>query len=108
MLLRFVPFLASVFLLFRPLPAPAAELVLDYAYYNPLSLVLRETHGLERRLGPEVSVRWVLSAGSNKALEFLRGRARARQRHAAPRCLCVRAGGMDGDRGAGAKPHPAA
>jgi len=73
--IRFFAFLALAFLFARPLPAPAAELVLDYAYYNPLSLVLRETHGLERRLGPEVSVRWVLSAGSNKALEFLRSRS---------------------------------
>src|SRR5579885_273731 len=93
MLLRFVPFLASVFLLFRPLPAPAAELVLDYAYYNPLSLVLRETHGLERRLGPEVSVRWVLSAGSNKALEFLRSRSVAVTSMAGSAALLGRANG---------------
>jgi sulfonate transport system substrate-binding protein len=48
---------------------------LDYAYYNPVSLVLRDKHWLEDELGPGVTVQWVLSAGSNKALEFLRGRS---------------------------------
>ncbi len=48
---------------------------LDYAYYNPLSLVLKQKHWVEDSLGPQVSVQWVLSAGSNKALEYLRGRS---------------------------------
>ncbi len=48
---------------------------LDYAYYNPLSLVLKDKHWVEDALGPKVSVQWVLSAGSNKALEYLRGRS---------------------------------
>ena len=48
---------------------------LDYAYYNPLSLVLKEKHWVEDALGPNVGVQWVLSAGSNKALEYLRGRS---------------------------------
>ncbi len=51
------------------------RLGLDYAYYNPVSLVLRDKHWLEDELGPGVKVQWVLSAGSNKALEFLRGRS---------------------------------
>jgi sulfonate transport system substrate-binding protein len=57
-------------------PAHAAQVLrIDYAYYNPLSLVLKEKHWLEDSLGPDVTVQWVLSAGSNKALEYLRGRS---------------------------------
>jgi len=52
--------------------ADAKELRLDYAYYSPSSLVLRRFGWLEedfRRDG--VNVKWVLSAGSNRALEYL-------------------------------------
>jgi len=58
-----------------PLSARAADaktLRLDYAYYSPSSLVLRRFGWLEedfRRDG--VEVKWVLSAGSNRALEYL-------------------------------------
>jgi sulfonate transport system substrate-binding protein len=55
--------------------APAQVVRLDYAYYNPLSLVLRDKHWVEEALGPDVTVQWVQSAGSNKALEYLRGRS---------------------------------
>lgn len=48
---------------------------LDYAYYNPLSLVLKDKHWLEDSLGAGTTVQWVFSAGSNKALEYLRGRS---------------------------------
>lgn len=48
------------------------ELRLDYAYYNPVSLVLKEKGWLEDEFAKDgTSVRWVLSLGSNKALEFL-------------------------------------
>jgi sulfonate transport system substrate-binding protein len=48
------------------------ELVLDWATYNPVSLVLREKGWVEEALRPlGVGVRWVQSLGSNKALEFL-------------------------------------
>ena len=47
---------------------------LDYAYYNPLSLVLRQQGWLEKDLASQnIKVEWVLSQGSNKALEFLNG-----------------------------------
>jgi sulfonate transport system substrate-binding protein len=47
-------------------------LTLDYAYYNPLSLVLKDKGWLEESLAADgIKVRWVLSLGSNKALEFL-------------------------------------
>lgn len=45
---------------------------LDWAYYNPVSLVLKQQGWLEDELKPDgIAVRWVQSAGSNKALEFL-------------------------------------
>lgn len=48
------------------------EIRIDYATYNPVSLVLKERGTLEKALAPEgITVRWVQSAGSNKALEFL-------------------------------------
>lgn len=52
--------------------APLKELRLDYAYYSPTSLVLRRFGWLEadfKRDGTQV--KWVLSAGSNRALEYL-------------------------------------
>ncbi|RYE33026.1 MAG: aliphatic sulfonate ABC transporter substrate-binding protein [Hyphomicrobiales bacterium] len=59
------------------LAAPASaqapkEIRLDYATYNPVSLLLKERGILEKALEADgIKVRWVLSAGSNKALEFL-------------------------------------
>lgn len=54
----------------------AVALRLDYAYYNPASLVLREQKWLETELAAEgVTVSWQLSAGSNKANEALRADA---------------------------------
>jgi sulfonate transport system substrate-binding protein len=49
---------------------------LDYAYYNPLSLVLKQQGWLEKDLAKQhIQVEWVLSQGSNKALEFLNGKS---------------------------------
>jgi sulfonate transport system substrate-binding protein len=50
----------------------AKDIRLDYAYYNPLSLVIRDQKLLESR---GYHVTWVLSAGSNKANEALRSDA---------------------------------
>ncbi len=48
------------------------EIRVDFATYNPVSLVLKERGLLEKALAADgISVRWVQSAGSNKALEFL-------------------------------------
>jgi sulfonate transport system substrate-binding protein len=52
------------------------KIVVDYAYYNPSSLVLKKFGWLEEDLAADgVNVEWVLSAGSNKAHEFLRSDA---------------------------------
>lgn len=49
------------------------ELRLDYAYWNPESLVLRDQGWLEEELADQgVTVSWLQSAGSNKANENLR------------------------------------
>jgi sulfonate transport system substrate-binding protein len=49
-----------------------SEIRIDYATYNPLSLVLKEQRILEKAFEKEgVSIVWVQSLGSNKALEFL-------------------------------------
>lgn len=47
-------------------------LSIDFATYNPLSLVIRDQGILEDILGDDVTVEWVQSAGSNKANELLR------------------------------------
>ena len=53
-----------------------ATVRLDYAYYNPSSLVLRRFGWLEEALAEQgIGVEWVFSAGSNKANEFLRAEA---------------------------------
>lgn len=49
-----------------------SEIRVDYATYNQISLVIKERKLLEREFESDrINVRWVLSAGSNKALEFL-------------------------------------
>jgi len=51
---------------------PLKELRLDYAYYSPTSLVLRRFGWLEEDLRQDgIAVRWIQSAGSNRALELL-------------------------------------
>ncbi|MDU8360306.1 MULTISPECIES: aliphatic sulfonate ABC transporter substrate-binding protein [Pseudomonas syringae group] len=47
-----------------------AEVKLDYAYYSPVSLVLKHFGWLEKAL-PDSKVGWVLSQGSNRSLEYL-------------------------------------
>ncbi|MGB9013329.1 MAG: aliphatic sulfonate ABC transporter substrate-binding protein [Aeromicrobium sp.] len=53
----------------------ADELHVDYATYNPLSLIVKEQGWLESTLGDDVTVTWTQSAGSNKANEALRAGA---------------------------------
>ena len=54
--------------------APLEELRLDYAYYSPTSLVLRRFGWLEQEFKADgTNIKWVFSAGSNRALEYLNG-----------------------------------
>lgn len=53
---------------------PLKEVRLDYAYYSPPSLVLRRFGWLEDDFKNDgIAVKWVHSAGSNRALEYLNG-----------------------------------
>ena len=48
------------------------ELRLDWATYNPVSIVIKEQGLVEKEFAADnIPVRWVQSLGSNKALEFL-------------------------------------
>ncbi len=76
---RFKPLAAALALLLFSLttpPAKAADITtlgISYAYYDPLSLIIKDKGFLQSELGSGVKIDWVLSQGSNKALEFLRG-----------------------------------
>src|SRR5262245_43098967 len=78
-MLRRIFLAAAVAVLFSPIAASKnanaaepAEIRIDYATYNPLSLVLKEHKILEKEFEKDgISIRWVQSLGSNKALEFL-------------------------------------
>src|SRR6187401_442175 len=51
---------------------PLKEIRLDWATYNPVSMILKQKGLLEKEFAKDgISVVWVQSAGSNKALEFL-------------------------------------
>src|SRR5256886_1758459 len=48
------------------------EIRLDWATYNPVSMVLKEKGLLEKEFAKDgIAIRWVQTLGSNKALEFL-------------------------------------
>ena len=48
------------------------EIRIDWATYNPVSMVLKEKGLLEKEFAKDgIGIRWVQTLGSNKALEFL-------------------------------------
>jgi sulfonate transport system substrate-binding protein len=55
--------------------APAAEpreIRIDWATYNPVSMLLKDKGWLEKEFAKDgIAIRWVQTLGSNKALEFL-------------------------------------
>ncbi|PXV58932.1 sulfonate transport system substrate-binding protein [Dysgonomonas alginatilytica] len=52
------------------------EIILDYANWSPISLVLKNQGFLEEELKKNnISVRWVFSQGSNKSMELLRSKS---------------------------------
>jgi sulfonate transport system substrate-binding protein len=72
LVLRGLSALAAVALAAAPLAAAPSEIRIDFATYNPVSLVLKEQKILEKAFEKDgIGIRWVQSAGSNKALEFL-------------------------------------
>lgn len=51
-----------------------SRITVDWAYYNPVALLLKNKGWLEKEFAKDgIKIRWVLSLGSNKALEFLNG-----------------------------------
>jgi sulfonate transport system substrate-binding protein len=51
---------------------PLKEIRIDWASYNPVSMILKQKGLLEKEFAKDgISIVWVQSAGSNKALEFL-------------------------------------
>src|SRR5262245_43782814 len=69
---------AAVFAISALLPGaafaadPLKEIRIDWATYNPVSMILKQKGLLEKEFAKDgISVVWVQSAGSNKALEFL-------------------------------------
>src|ERR1700744_3493506 len=51
---------------------PLKEIHIDWATYNPVSIILKQKGLLEQEFAKDgISIVWVQSAGSNKALEFL-------------------------------------
>jgi sulfonate transport system substrate-binding protein len=70
--------IAASFIVALSLSSPLAaadkprEIRLDWATYNPVSMVLKDKGWLEKEFAKDgISIRWVQSLGSNKALEFL-------------------------------------
>jgi sulfonate transport system substrate-binding protein len=69
-------FLSAFFVGLLPTSLLAAdrpkEIRLDWATYNPVSMVLKEQGLLEKEFAKDgIAIRWVQTLGSNKALEFL-------------------------------------
>ena len=49
-----------------------STITIDWATYNPVSILLKDQGLLEKEFAKDkIAIRWVQSAGSNKALEFL-------------------------------------
>ena len=70
--------LAAVIALAALIPGAASaadalkEIHIDWATYNPVSMILKQKGLLEKEFAKDgISIVWVQSAGSNKALEFL-------------------------------------
>jgi sulfonate transport system substrate-binding protein len=76
----------------RARAAVPSEITIDYAYYSPLSLLVKNGDALKQLL-PDTKVNFVLSQGSNKALEFLRGRSIVLGSAAGSATLLARASG---------------
>ncbi len=71
------------------------SIVLDYAYYNPVSLILKQNGWVERALAKSgTTVSWVLSLGSNKANQFLASGSAQFASTAGSAALLARANGV--------------
>jgi sulfonate transport system substrate-binding protein len=72
LLAQILPAIMALGISAQPLAAAPSEIRIDFATYNPVSLVLKEQKILEKAFEKDgISIRWVQTLGSNKALEFL-------------------------------------
>lgn len=72
------------------------EVTLDYAYYSPTSLVLKEKGWAEEAFKEKgIDVKWVLSQGSNKALQFVTSNSADFTSSAGAAALMAKAKGAD-------------
>lgn len=72
-----------------------SRISLDYAYYNPVSLLLKDKGWLEEEFAKDgIEILWTLSQGSNRSLEYLRGSAIDFGSTAGSAALVARAGGL--------------
>src|ERR1700736_378365 len=63
---------ALFFVAATPAADKPAEIHIDWATYNPVSMVLKSQGLLEQEFAKDgIAIRWVQTLGSNKALEFL-------------------------------------
>ncbi len=87
--------LAALLLSSVALAEPLKELRIDYATYNPSSLVLRKLGWLEEALGKDgTKVTWLLSPGSNKANELISSGSADLASTAGAAALLARANGV--------------
>ncbi len=62
----------SIVTIGQAIAADLSEIRIDWATYNPVSLILKKDGILEKEFEKDgIKITWVQSAGSNKALEFL-------------------------------------
>jgi sulfonate transport system substrate-binding protein len=72
LLTRGAALIAALGISISAIEAAPTEIRIDFATYNPVSLVLKEQKILEKAFEKDgISIRWVQTLGSNKALEFL-------------------------------------
>lgn len=87
--------LGAVALTFRFAEAAPQQIGVDFAYYNPPSLILKEYGWLEAALAPQkTTIQWVLSLGSNKANQYLTSGTVAFGSTAGSAALLARANGL--------------
>jgi len=74
---KFITTLALLISAFSSFAAePLKEIRVDWAYYSPASLILKRFGWLEQDFSKEgITINWIQSQGSNKALEYLNSNA---------------------------------
>jgi len=78
-----------------PAPQESQVLRIDFAYWNPLSLVIKDQGWLEEELADDgYTIEWIQSAGSSKAIENLNAEALDIASSAGAAAVAARANGV--------------